>query len=72
MLNAYSVFLMTHFVENQEITGTNISLILPSLCEPMYLYDKYWLASCCVTLRKLRIFVLNSETFKMDRMKIGH
>ena len=41
-------YLITHFVENQEITDI-VLLILPSLYESMYLFDKYWLASHRVT-----------------------
>ena len=40
--------LITHFVEDQEITDI-VLLISPSLYEPMYLFDKYWLTSHCVT-----------------------
>ena len=40
--------LITHCVEDQEITDI-VLLISPSLYEPMYLSDKYWLTSHCVT-----------------------
>ena len=64
-------YLITHFVENQEITDI-VLLISPSLYELMYLFDKYWLASHCVTWRNSRSLCWASETFKTDTMKIKH